>query len=194
MALLLLLLLLCQFACLPLVLGVLRILAGGDGLGQPRRPLEEEDQARGADKRLAVQGIRGVAAPLVQDEPDNLLGQKVGMPALGPQVGGDKSSIEALLVPAPGQPYIFVVLVLGGLIRPLLPVAGLLGENKCDLDGKIGDISRRDLRVEARREQDCVGGDAGEGEQEHALDERDEYNVEKKEGDPRGFALDDFHL
>ncbi len=98
-----------------LVALVLRVLAGADELRQPGRPLEEEAQRGGADAGPAVQRVGGVAAPLVQGEPDQLLGGAVGVPAVGPEPRGYKATLEVGLGVGAGNLSVLSVLVLGVL-------------------------------------------------------------------------------
>ena len=76
-----------------LVLGVLGVLARRDELGQPGRALEEHDEERGARAGPVVQRLGGVAAPLVEDKPDGLLGREVGVPAVGPEASADEPAV-----------------------------------------------------------------------------------------------------
>ena len=84
-----------------LIIAVLGVLSGRDKLGQPRRPLEEQNQKRRSGCSPAVKRVRCEAAPLVQDEPDGLFGCKVGMSAVSPKPRSDEATVKIhLLEPA----------------------------------------------------------------------------------------------
>jgi hypothetical protein len=86
---------------LALIVAVLGVLAGRDELRQPRRALEQEDEERGPDAGPAVQRLGREAAPLVEEEPDGLLGGEVGVSAVPPQARREEASVEVGLLEAP---------------------------------------------------------------------------------------------
>ena len=98
-----------------LILPVLGILPGGDLLGQPRRALEECEVGHGSDERPVEVGVRDVAGPLVQHDPDGLLGGEVGVPAPGPEARGVEAAVEVLAVVFWGDLPGFLVGLFGAL-------------------------------------------------------------------------------
>lgn len=105
-----------KHANLPLVHSVFWIFASGDGLREQCRPLKQEDQAAGADEGIAVNCRSGIGAPLVQEEPDRLLSQKIGMAAVRPEARSVEPSVEISLVPTLGQLGVFLILMLCVLV------------------------------------------------------------------------------
>ena len=83
-----------------LILAVLRVLARRDELGQPGRALEEHDEERRPHAGPVVQRLGGVAAPLVEDEPDGLLGREVGVSAVSPEARADEAAVQVGLLEA----------------------------------------------------------------------------------------------
>lgn len=105
-----------EHADLLLVVFVLRVLAGRDELGEPGRALEEREEGKGAGAGPAVKRVGSEAAPLVEDKPDSLLGEEVGVSAVGPETRGDEAAVELVLEPALGHLGRLEVLMLGGLV------------------------------------------------------------------------------
>jgi hypothetical protein len=105
-----------EHANLLLIRLVLWILAGRDDFGQPSGALEQEDERSRAHNGPAVQRVGGVTAPLVQEEPDALLGKEVGVSGVGPEPGGEKAPVERAPGIAHGDILVLVVLVLDRLI------------------------------------------------------------------------------
>lgn len=96
-----------------LVRRVLGILARGDQLRQPRRALEQHDEKHRANGQPAVEAIGSEAGPLVQSEPDGLLGRKVGVARECPESGGDEAALQIGLLEATRDLGGLLVLVLG---------------------------------------------------------------------------------
>lgn len=102
-------------ADLLLVLSILGIFAGGNSLREDRRALEQHDQGNSAKTGPVVQAVGSVAAPLVEDKPEGLLGKEVGMPAVCPHAGSEETAVELFLLPAFGDLGSLVVQLLCGL-------------------------------------------------------------------------------
>lgn len=76
-----------------LILPILGILPGGDLLRQPSRALEEGEVGHGPGERPVEVGVGDVAGPLVQHDPDGLLGREVGVSAPGPETGDVEAAV-----------------------------------------------------------------------------------------------------
>lgn len=168
---------------LVLVVLVLGILSGADEFGQPGRALEEHHEGARSDEGPAAHDAGGEATPLVEDEPDQLLGGEVGMTAVGPETGSDEAAVEVGLGVAVGDLGILEVLVFDGLVFPLLAVADVLDEHEKEDDAAVDPVGCADAGLEVRSEEDHVGRGRGEDVDEDALDQCDEGGVQKEEGD-----------
>ena len=96
-----------------LVSRVLGILARRNQLRQPRRALEQHDEKYRANGQPAVEAIGSEAGPLVQSEPDGLLGRKVGVARKCPESRGDETALQIGLLEAPRDLGRLFVLALG---------------------------------------------------------------------------------
>ena len=90
---------------------VLRILPASDGLRQQGAALEEEDQHDGAGEGDVDEVAGGGQGEEVENQPEQLLGQVVGVAADGEQAPGDEAQAVGRLHRLP-TPQLAVLLVL----------------------------------------------------------------------------------
>lgn len=170
---------------------VLGILARGDELGEPGGPLEDQHEGHGTGKRPRRDDTGRVAAPLVENEPHELLGGEIRMPAVCPQARRDKAPVKVGLRVWVGDPAIRAVTGLGRLIVPLLTVADVLGDDEADYDHAVDPVGRVHFGFEVGREQDDVAWPGRESEEKDVLEERNEGDVEDEEGPGGNLAAND---
>lgn len=70
---------------------VLWIFAGSDVLRKVGGALKEQNQDDSADASPAVWGVGGKATPLVEHEPNGLLGKEIGVSAVCPEAPCDEA-------------------------------------------------------------------------------------------------------
>lgn len=78
---------------LPILL-VLGVLARRDELSEPRRTLEQRNETARTEETPVIEGVGGEASPLIEHEPDGLLGEEVGVTAVGEEAGGVEAALE----------------------------------------------------------------------------------------------------
>ena len=81
-----------------LVFFILGILARRDELCKPRRRLEKKQVCKGAKDRPVVHGGCDIARPLIQCEPNSLLGREIGMATPGPEACDNETTVKVFLL------------------------------------------------------------------------------------------------
>ena len=99
-----------------LVIAILGVLPTTDGLCEHRRALEEKSEGAGANAGPVQEGTGGVAAPLVENEPDELFRSEVGVAAVSPKPRGDEAAVKVGLVEVARELRVNQVVVLGCLV------------------------------------------------------------------------------
>ena len=95
---------------------VLWVLSSRDTLGQPSATLEQEQVTDGAKESPIHQSTTLEACPLVERNPDSLLGCKVGVARVSEQTTGVETAVEVTLLVSRGYFGGISVRILGGLI------------------------------------------------------------------------------
>lgn len=111
-----------EFTYSLLVFLVVWVFLAADALGEPGTGLEQDQVRDGADGGPVVQAIGSPTAPLVQDDPDTLLGEEVGVSAVVPQAGGAEAPIHVGASVSNGDLCRLLILSLGAVEIPLLAV------------------------------------------------------------------------
>lgn len=96
---------------------VLLVLSRSNQLSEPSRALEEQDQESRASECPAIHVVGSVTAPLVENKPDGLFREEVGMSAVSPKPRGEETSVEIFLVEFSfGNLGFLLILVLGSMV------------------------------------------------------------------------------
>lgn len=133
----------------PLINLILRVLLRRNQFREPRARLKQKQIRQRPTKRPVIVTKRLKAAPLVQDDPDGLLGDEVGVPGVGEHAAGAEAAVQLCAVPAEGHFGGRLVLLLCLLEVPLL---------------LVGEEGREDEEHEGAREDDVGGCGFGAGE------------------------------
>lgn len=96
---------------------ILLIFSRSDQLSEPGRALEEHDQESRASKCPAIHVVCRVTAPLVENKPDGLFREEIGMSTVCPKPRGEEASVEIILVEFSfGNLGFLLILVLGSMV------------------------------------------------------------------------------